>query len=73
MRWTLMLIPVLLLACGHRSKKGEAARCPEYQGMVCFPHEPECSMDRTRGCQVCQCPSIDGPSNPIPPDRRPPW
>lgn len=50
--------------------------CPEYRGIRCMT-AAECSMDRARGCQVCQCSPSEGPErgvlpSGIAPDRRTP-
>jgi hypothetical protein len=81
-RWLLasaaVLLATLAAGCRHNTQRAEAksGRCPESQNLWCMT-EVECSTDRDRGCQVCQC--AQGfigqeeerlPSN-LPPDRRP--
>jgi hypothetical protein len=71
---SLLIASLLSLGCSHAFKSSTAV-CPEYRNLACTS-APECSMDRDRGCQVCQC-APTGFTNQagvlpsgIPPDRR---
>lgn len=67
-----LLAAALLFGCATLANSKTA--CPEYRDLRCATG-PECSMDRERGCEVCQCSPSAGresgmlPSG-IPPDRR---
>jgi hypothetical protein len=50
---TLSAVAALLFGCAAISKK-DSTVCAEYRGIICAT-APECSMDQTRGCRVCQC------------------
>jgi hypothetical protein len=74
-RWASAVAAVALLAgCTHSQK--EVARCPDSKDLFCLT-AVECSMDKKRGCEVCQCSKGPGareedarlPSG-TPPDRR---
>lgn len=71
-RLLLFVLP-LLSGCTHAFRSSTTV-CPEYRDLGCAT-APECSMDRTRGCQVCQCapagamPGTSLPSG-VPPDLR---
>jgi hypothetical protein len=81
-RWLLTSAAVLLAAlsagCRHNSSRAEnkSGRCPESQNLWCLT-DVECSMDRDRGCQVCQCEQgfigqeRERQPSTLPPDRRP--
>jgi hypothetical protein len=70
----LFIACLLSVGCSH-SFKSSTTVCPEYRSLACTS-APECSMDRDRGCQVCQCapPGVvdktGGLPNGLPPDRR---
>ena len=49
----LAAMAAMLFGCAGISKK-DTTVCSEYRGLVCAT-APECSMDQTRGCRVCQC------------------
>ncbi len=79
-RFGLLLAVVSL--CGCTTLSTNKTVCAEYRDLICAT-APECSMDRARGCQVCQCrpPAYFGPPanfgreggglpSGIPPDRR---
>lgn len=43
------------LSCSHfQFAKGDRTLCPESRELVCLT-APDCTMDETRGCRVCQC------------------
>jgi hypothetical protein len=42
----------LLAACAPMARNTTV--CPEYRGVRCMTGT-RCSMDRTRGCEVCRC------------------
>jgi len=50
-------------ACAHLP----ADVCPEYRDLRCLT-EPQCSMDRQRGCRVCAC----SPPAYVPPEQEKP-
>ncbi len=70
-RWLAMAALMALSACSHGSrnedKKGET-RCPESRNLSCITGT-QCSMDRERGCETCQCSKADALS---PTDQRRP-
>lgn len=73
MRSLVAAFSVLLGACATLSS--DASVCPEYRDVRCAT-APECSVDRDRGCRVCQCSAAgaeDGRELPtaVPPDERP--
>jgi hypothetical protein len=47
-------IALALLLCGCATAKKSTTICAEYREMRCMS-AMECSMDTSRGCQVCQC------------------
>ncbi|MGZ6123348.1 MAG: hypothetical protein ACXWLR_00205 [Myxococcales bacterium] len=51
-----VLLLVLCALCSCATPKGDQTVCPEYRGLRCATRI-SCSMDRARGCQVCQCES----------------
>jgi hypothetical protein len=59
---------LLLAACAAQFKESRTV-CPEYRDLRCAT-APDCSMDRDRGCLVCQCskPGID--LGPVPQQTR---
>ena len=70
----LLIACLLSVGCSHAFRNSTTV-CPEYRDLACTS-SPECSMDRDRGCQVCQC-GTPGPAdkagglpNTLPPDRR---
>ncbi|BDG10593.1 hypothetical protein [Anaeromyxobacter paludicola] len=72
---TLLALCLLALA-GCATLRSDETVCPEYRDLRCLT-APECSLDRTRGCRVCQCRKVDAapakedgrlPSN-LPPDQ----
>ncbi len=66
----LALAAAAAAACAH--PRAAETVCPEYRNLACMT-APECSMDRARGCQVCQCrPSAAGKEAPLPPSGVPP-
>jgi hypothetical protein len=42
----------LVAACAHT--RSDTVVCPEYRNMRCVTG-PQCTLDRRRGCEVCQC------------------
>jgi len=68
MRTAALLAMLLLAACAAQFKESRAV-CPEYRDLRCGT-APECTMDRDRGCLVCQCskPGID--LGPVPQQKR---
>ncbi len=49
------LFPIALLALsGCVTVHQGTAACPESK-TVCFGNQPECDLDRTRGCMLCAC------------------
>jgi hypothetical protein len=61
-------LPILLaLLLGCATFRSDQTVCPEYRSLRCAS-APECSMDRQRGCMVCQC----GPGRYVPPEALPP-
>lgn len=43
--------------CSHlQTNKGDGTVCPEHRSITCLS-APQCALDRTRGCLVCQCSS----------------
>jgi hypothetical protein len=64
-RFLLSVMAVGALGC---SSVKESGVCPEASSLSCLS-SPECSMDRTRGCKVCQCAKPF--ENPVAPDKRP--
>ncbi len=75
MRIRLLALAALPLAAACAHYRGHETVCPEYRDLRCAT-APECSMDRARGCLVCQCsPAASGregalPPSGVPPDRR---
>ena len=68
----LMLVLAMFGGCASLAKSKTV--CPEYRDRLCAT-APECSMDRERGCQVCQCSPSTGPErgvlpSGVAPDRR---
>jgi hypothetical protein len=61
-----LLLLTLLLGCASVSKH-ESGLCPESASLSCLS-TPECSVDKERGCKVCQC--TKPVFNPVPPDQR---
>jgi hypothetical protein len=65
----------MLLLAGCATLAKDESVCPEYRNLRC-PNGATCSMDRTRGCRVCQCDPIDkmspvtGPDTNLPPEPR---
>ncbi|MBJ6760334.1 hypothetical protein JGU66_06135 [Myxococcaceae bacterium JPH2] len=66
---------LLWTGCVHERPR-EVARCPESQDRFCLT-AVECSMDKKRGCEVCQCskgptamPEDDRLPSGVPPDQR---
>lgn len=70
--WLLLL---LAAASCLRPLRGDLTVCPEFRDLRCAT-APECSMQKERGCRVCQCRSPYGvevfQTNPLPPDLRVP-
>jgi hypothetical protein len=60
----LALLVALLAApaCAHVQK--DQTVCPEYRNIRCVG-EARCSMDKQRGCKVCQCEDMDMDSPPV--------
>ncbi len=50
MKWIIVLVVMLAAACGPKRKN----QCAGNVTGACVNGEV-CSMDRERGCQVCQC------------------
>lgn len=75
--WTAALLLLFLGGCHHGAKKARKNNtvCPESRGLWCMT-TPECSYDKERGCEVCQCSkpgaseSDPGLPSGLPPDRR---
>jgi hypothetical protein len=65
-RWLAVAVvaAAALGACRHgtelEEKKGET-RCPESRNLMCIAGK-DCSMDRERGCERCECSKVDGPT-----------
>lgn len=55
MRVTLMAV-LFLSGCAHVP---EAKQCSDSKALMCVTRT-ECSYDRARDCQMCQCESING-------------
>jgi hypothetical protein len=55
---------LLLCACAHA--KDDTTVCPEYRGQRCLTAQ-KCSLDKQRGCEVCQC----SPAAVMGPDGKP--
>jgi hypothetical protein len=71
-----LAVLALGLGCAHSSSRAEktGTRCPESRNPWCMT-KVECSMDRERGCEVCQCatPGVEkdqGLPSGLPPDRQ---
>jgi len=68
-----LLLLLLLGGCATLAK--DESVCPEYRSLRC-PAGASCSMNRERGCRVCQCDPIDkmspvvGPDTNLPPTPR---
>lgn len=60
-------LPLLVLAGCASVSSHESGLCPESASLKCMS-APECSMDKARGCKVCQC--SQPIYNPIAPDQR---
>lgn len=81
MRRVLHALPAALLllapGCSHESAEKRARReqslCPEARSLRCIAGK-QCSYDRERKCEVCQCEQMLGPSNepPTSPTSGPP-
>jgi hypothetical protein len=67
------LIFALLALGACRHVKNDPAVCPEYRDLRCVAGA-RCSMDKSRGCKVCQCEEMDQDSPVGDPDdtSRPP-
>jgi hypothetical protein len=61
---------LLALGCSHESEQRRAQReknlCPEARGLYCLAGK-QCSYDRERKCEVCQCEQMLG-TPPEPPN-----
>lgn len=56
----LAIFGMSLTSCSvFRPVKRDQTVCPEYRNMVCTAGA-QCTLDRARGCQVCQCNPIPG-------------
>jgi hypothetical protein len=81
MRRVLRTVPavflLLALGCSHESAEQRARReqslCPESRSMRCIAGK-QCSYDRERKCEVCQCEQMLGtpPEAPNSPTSGPP-
>lgn len=70
--WLVAAVVLAAVAgCSHgaknEDKKGDT-RCPESRNLTCISGK-DCTMDRERGCEVCQCSRGDALS---PTDQRQP-
>jgi len=66
MRGAAILLACAALGCASVSGR-ESGLCPESASLHCMS-APQCSMDKARGCRVCQC---SAPTyNPVTPDQR---
>ncbi|MGC4122259.1 MAG: hypothetical protein QM765_48285 [Myxococcales bacterium] len=53
--WRIVALLALVVGlAGCAALKSSQSVCSEYRELRCAG-APECSMDATRGCQVCQC------------------
>jgi hypothetical protein len=59
-----LVASLLLCACAHARE--ESTVCPEYRGQRCLTPQ-KCSLDKQRGCEVCQC----SPAAVVGPDGKP--
>jgi hypothetical protein len=69
-RWLAVAVLVAAAGCSHGDKKEKQGdvRCPESRDLTCIAGK-DCTMDRERGCEVCQCARGDALS---PTDQRRP-
>jgi hypothetical protein len=75
---TVLLLPLLApLGCSHESEQQRSRReqslCPEARSLHCMAGK-QCSYDRERKCEVCQCEQALGmpPQPPTSPSSGPP-
>ena len=72
MRTPQVISALLLALCACAHGKSDQTICPEYRTQRCLAGQ-QCSMDKARGCKVCQCEGVvqtgaDGnPTMPDPP------
>ncbi|MCP3136436.1 hypothetical protein [Pyxidicoccus xibeiensis] len=71
-RWLVAAVLMTVAGCSHGSKKDEEkagdTRCPESRNLTCVAGT-DCTVDRERGCETCQCSRGDALS---PTDQRVP-
>jgi hypothetical protein len=66
-----LLTAVLAVAAGCATLKKDQTVCPEYRNLRCAAGT-FCDLDRSRGCKVCRCQSVNTNEDPGPDDTRPP-
>jgi hypothetical protein len=71
MKIAFFAILISLAGCAHQ--KDDLTVCPEHRDLRCLG-DTICTMDNSRGCQVCRCDSVAGDHGAVdepPPDRPP--
>ena len=63
----LLVLAALTGGLSCATLKKDTTVCPEYRSLRCAG-DTYCDMDKSRGCKVCRCQSIDGTNADPPPD-----